>query len=562
MVAPFLKELRKWISTSGKQWLQEQKQMPPPVALIGEETEVEEDTLAPLAGSHTESGKFLRPNNGINTTITTKNDEANAKLKNFLDFSGPTKSEDSSTKLKNLLNIGGPATQPNPRALLSMLKNGNGAAVAGASQSHLPPQQRDAQPTPPHHTAPAAHPPPAPIPGYNYPPLPAHPGNPMAGLPPHIGPPADQFTQLAGNVNGSSQAQQTGWPSSGQSHPEPVPYLPSPPPTSLFPAPQDIFNSPPPANYPMNGFPPPPPFGQPVFTNQNHGEYTGFLNKLMGQHPPPTPLEAFMPPPVPSKPPDPGQAGALLSILKGATPALPETSPARMAKSFSAPYQPHQQQPINLQAPPTPKAPRSQHKNNLIETLRASATNGTSRPGFDSPAAPPRSISAEIPSGSAVSGIAVSVATTPPPKALRHPAPSATPLPTSFDRRQSVSNEQAQKLLAMFKGGGSSSPVPLSREGSIGASSPEQVKPVVDSRQSVSNEQAQKLLAMFKGGGRSSPVPLSREGSIGASSPEQVKPVVVRETSFARKVSQKSPLGRERDGLLAYLETVAKEGGQ
>jgi mRNA-decapping enzyme subunit 2 len=46
------------------------------------------------------------------------------------------------------------------------------------------------------------------------------------------------------------------------------------------------------------------------------------------------------------------------------------------------------------------------------------------------------------------------------------------------------------------------------------------------------------------------------------SSPEQVKPVRLRTTSFARKITPKSPLGREKDGLMAYLETVAKEGGQ
>ena len=92
MVAPFLKELRKWISTSGKKWLEEQKQTPSSATLIGDETEIEEEISPPQAiDSSAELRNLLgiphngatKPNGNYNTTGT---DEATARLKNFLNL--------------------------------------------------------------------------------------------------------------------------------------------------------------------------------------------------------------------------------------------------------------------------------------------------------------------------------------------------------------------------------------------------------------------------------------------------------------------------------------------
>lgn len=88
----------------------------------------------------------------------------------------------------------------------------------------------------------------------------------------------------------------------------------------------------------------------------------------------------------------------------------------------------------------------------------------------------------------------------------------------------------------------------------------------------MSNQQQQALLAMFRTGsatGFTSETAPVEEAVV--SSPEQspAKPRV-RSLSAGRgrgprkeKVEiQKSPLGREKEGLLAYLEGVAKMGGQ
>lgn len=504
MVAPFLKELRKWISTSGKKWLEEQKQTPSSATLIGDETEIEEEIAPPQAiDSSAELRNLLgiphngatKPNGNYNTTGT---DEATARLKNFLNLPGPvSEPADASSKLKSLLNVGGgrnngqiaeQSLKPNPQTLLSILQNRGGPS--------------NSQPTPTPSSLPppiGQHPPSVSIPAHHSPTSP--PNNPMESFHSQIRP----------------------------THP------PSPPPTSSFPGPHQIYdqphNQPHPPNHPF----PHRRFNQPMFPSHHHDESPTFLNRPPGRWPPPTPLDALMPPPVPSKPPDPGQAVTLLSILKSAAPGPPATPhtppPALAANPSPIPFQPYLQQEQQtkrtaLQTPPALTTSRSQHENNLLDTLRASAT-ATSRPASTAPIAqydsPPRhtaplaSGNANTPARPVHSTIATPQTNRFPskaPYASRTPVPaSTTPQPASFDRRQSVSNEQQRALLAMFTNG-----TPTPHEDSAVISSPEEAKPAT--------------------------------------------PMRSRTTSFARRVIPISPLSREKDGLLAYLETVAKEGGQ
>jgi len=502
MVAPFLKELRKWISTSGKKWLEEQKQTPSSATLIGDETEIEEEIAPPQAiDSSAELRNLLgiphngttKPNGNYNTTGT---DEATARLKNFLNLPGPiSEPTDASSKLKSLLNVGGgrnnaqieQSLKPNPQTLLSILQNRGG------------PSNSQPTPTPSSLSPPIGHHPPSVL-------IPVHhsltspPNNPMESLHSQIPP----------------------------THP------PSPPPTSSFPGPHQMYdqshNQPHPPNHLFSHRR----FNQPMYPSHHHDESPTYLNRPPGRWPPPTPFDALMPPPVPSKPPDPGQAVTLLSILKSAAPGPPATPhtppPALAANPSPIPFQPYLQQEQQtkrtaLQASPALTTSRSQHENNLLDTLRASATV-PARPASAAPIAqydsPPRHMAplasgnANTPAGPVHSTIATPQTNRFPSKALytsRTPVPASTTPQPSFDRRQSVSNEQQRALLAMFTNG-----TPTPHEDSAVISSPEEAKP---------------------------PTPMRS-----------------RTTSFARRVIPISPLSREKNGLLAYLETVAKEGGQ
>ncbi|CAZ85301.1 unnamed protein product [Tuber melanosporum] len=500
MVAPFLKELRKWISTSGKKWLEEQKQMPSSATLIGDETEIE-DIIPPQAvDSSAELRNLLgiphngaaKPNGNYNTTGT---DEATARLKNFLNLSGPvTEPVDASSKLKSLLNVGGGSNtqiteqslKPNPQMLLSILQNKGGPSnpQPTATPPILPQpmgQHTPSIPTPTHHSPTGP------------------PNNLMEGFHSQIRPP----------------------------HP------PSPPPTFSFLGPHQMYD-------PLHSQPHPPnhlfthrQFNQPIFPSNHHGESPTFPNRPPGWRPSPTPLDALMPSPVPSKPPDPGQAVMLLSILKSAAPSTPATPhtppPARAANPSRTPSQPYHQQEqqtkqIGLQTPPALKTSGSQHKNNLLDTLRGSTTE-TTRPAsatliaqYDFPPrhmAPLASENAPArPLHSATASPQISRFPSRTPNASHTPVPaSTTPQPTSFDRRQSVSSEQQRALLAIFTNG---------------ASTPHEDPAIIS----------------------------SSEGA------KPTTPLRSRTTSFARRVTPMSPLSREKDGLLAYLETVAKEGGQ
>jgi len=90
-----------------------------------------------------------------------------------------------------------------------------------------------------------------------------------------------------------------------------------------------------------------------------------------------------------------------------------------------------------------------------------------------------------------------------------------------------------------------------------------------DRRESVTGEQAKTLLAMFRmpTGARSPAVSPAAMGEAVASSPEIDKrkptvPAVGRlATPSIGQYKPNKPAGRDREGLLAYLEGVAKSGG-
>ncbi|CUS09761.1 unnamed protein product [Tuber aestivum] len=505
MVAPFLKELRKWISTTGKKWLEEQKQIPSSAALINDKTGMgEEITPRRALDSSAELKNILgiphnettKPNGNHNTIGT---DEATARLKDFLNLSGPaTEPMDASSKLKSILNVGGggnnaqiteQALEPNPQTLLSILQSGGGPSnsqptATPSSLSQPMGQRTPSVPTPVHHS------------------------------------PTDPPNNLMSDFH-------------SRIYP---PHPPSPPPTSSFLGPRQTYRQPHNQPYPPSHPFPHHQFNQPIFPSNHHGESPTFPNQPPGwRRPPPASLDVLIPPPAPSKPPDPGQAVMLLSILKSAAPAPPPTPhtppPARAANPSPVPSQScHQQEQqtkrIGLQAPPSLKTSRSQHKNNLLDTLRAGATEIT-RPTSSIPIAqygsPPRHTTSPSSGNTNTPARSVrSTITTPQvnqfpswaPNTSHTPVPaSTTPQPTSFDRRQSVSNEQQKALLAIFANG-----VSTPHEDSVVTPSPEKARPITPKRP--------------------------------------------RTTSFARRVFPTSPLSSEKDGLLAYLETVAKEGGQ
>lgn len=219
-------------------------------------------------------------------------------------------------------------------------------------------------------------------------------------------------------------------------------YLPSPPPSSSF------------------GFPTPPfsrpPFGQMAHRNsslqqqfkqtpqQSHMGPQPYLPHRHNLAPtqPLTPVEAF----IPSHPPDPSQAGMLLSILRS-VPA-PQQQPEGMAPKMEVPVSqsppppppPHQQQqkkvPVALQAPPPPRGPRAVS----AAALRASSTSCPPRQAFSPPRHRPTPPPAQQPR---ISSSPVNVEA----YATRKP----TSLVNNFDRRNSVSSDRAKVLLDLFR---------------------------------------------------------------------------------------------------------------
>lgn len=485
-------------------------------------------------------------------------EEASRRLKEMLNLNTSPEPAGSAGQLKSLLHGNGNQNSsttltdqpPNARALLSILQSG----------SLAPTSHEEAMPAP-HPTSQIA------TPGSYMP---------SVGISPPYTQGTPQRLPLAPLMpNSGSPQHPNGWtrgPNSlgnvPQSVHRPNYHLPSPPPTGMFRAP------PPPTNYLMhqhrNSMPPVQNYNsapmQPSYLVPA-GMGVQLPAPVPPQQPPLTPMEGFIPPPVPNRPPDPGQTGALLSILKGGSGSsaqAPQPQPAPPVPEnptpnrTNPPLQPSK--PIALQAPPPPRGPKSQ---TLRMKSAANFANEVPRPSTSAPprqtfAPPARPISAQPPSHRP----------TPPPvsKTPQSPVvidyygtPKSTALPrANFDRRDSVSNERASTLLSMFRKPNSSSPAPP-----VSANGPPRVP--FDRRESVSKEQANTLLAMFR-----SPTtpPVVADGSAIASSPEVEKIVpatLARQpnagSTQSMKGKTKSPLGQEKkDDLWRYLEGVAKLG--
>lgn len=526
MVTPFLKGLRKWISTEGKKWVHDQRQQKLSSAanlIVAEETEVEEELVSPaIAGPTEPQGRLnIQPPvaaNGYSSSM--EHDEASIRLKNMLHFGPPKGQVDrSSAKLMNMLSggvSGGSEINehpniaqlaPNPRALLSMLRTADGSGAL----NQAPEVNR---PTPTH------------TPNHA---LPPHPASQTFFVPLQQGleffhqipqstdlqPMQQQQQQQQPQQNASVPLRNTGgigagagWPQFPRGVPE---HPPSPPPTSSLQAPPHIVPL-----YPQSGhfapipplqkhasYPPPPdqPNSRPLGRN-------GF--KILG-YPQPTPqlpLTALETPALaPSKIPDLGQAGTLLSILKGATPVPAQGAhtppPATPTRKPATPVLASAQ--TNLQKPPTPKGPRAQYQQQKKTT--PPPTQSPSR--LDTTRSPFRTSSVGY-----------------------GPPKTKTPVQgLSFDRRESVSNEQQQTLLAMFRTGTPGQPTTGLNDEAV-MSSPEQspARPV-------------RVRSMSGGSGN-------------------------RSGSHARRAkgteTPRSPLGkeRERESLMKYLEGVANGAGQ
>ncbi|KAF8534107.1 hypothetical protein BDD12DRAFT_444861 [Trichophaea hybrida] len=392
---------------------------------------------------------------------------------------------------------------------------------------------------------------------------------------------------------------------------QPNTYLPSPPPTSRY-GPPPMMNQP--SHHlhqrqssfpPMSQlFPTPPAMQAGSATSHRYGPQV--------HHPPLTPVDTLPPQPpiLRSKPQDPGQAGALLSILKGTGPSPVAKSPPPTAPPSSAPQPkaPSPQQaaplqqapqppptatppkradrtvsnpllsnPISLQAPPPPRGPKAH-----TPQRHTSQRQRASMPGRPSTTVPPPQSYAP-PSRPTT--------TQPPHKSPPPPLRRGTPVnidhygaqkpqnvpTTNFDRRKSVSGERAQTLLAMFKQPSSTSGSPVTsravlEEAVLPTDSPnlekqgESPSPNRNFKDFVAleKERIKKKADMAHRDRLSKKADMAHRNQ---SSPEMEnkKPAVppparLGTPSGGRIQKAKSPVGKDRAGLLAYLEDVANQG--
>lgn len=534
MVTPFLRGLRKWISTEGKKFLHEQRQQKlQPVAnlVIAEETEVEEELASPAVDGPVQVQSYpvvQQPVAANGYSSSMEHDEASIRLKNMLHFGPPKEQVDqSSARLMNMLGggvggVGGgeisehPITRehpniaqlgPNPRALLSMLRTGDGSGAL----NQAPQVNRLTSTQVPNHA-----PQPPPYQGFSLPSPPQ--GSEFFHQIPQRPQPIQQHRNPPPRLrNRGGIGAGAGWPQFPRGIPE---NPPSPPPTSSFTGPSQTAPPhlqsghstplPPPQNH--TTYPPPPPY-QPNFSPLNRNGFKPPSYPQPTPQLPLTPLEVFIPPPVLSKPPDLGQAGTLLSILKGATPAPAQAAhappPATPTRKPSTPTPaPAQTSP---QKPLTPKGPQAQRNQ---QNKNTPPPPSSTQSGFNPPSRP----------STTHSPFRTSSAGYGPPK-------TKTPVQgLAFDRRESVSNEQQQTLLAMFRTGTPGQPTTGLNDEAV-MSSPEQ-SPARPSR-----------VRSMSGGSRSG----SRMG-------RKAKGVE----------TPRSPLGkeRERESLMKYLEGVANGAGQ
>ncbi|KAH8148410.1 uncharacterized protein LAJ45_07512 [Morchella importuna] len=564
MVAPFLKDLRKWISTKGKKWLQEQHQQSLAAAAnrIADETEVEEETATPMPDPSAQLRNFIGippppQNDAAMANGYSSTDEASMRLKNMFFGSSSNQQEGQqvhqSARLMNMLGAGPSPNQqsgvslnveqlePNPLALLSILKNGSGEPVT----PRVPPQGSGQRLASPQRATPAVQ---------NY-----------------VNSPQSQkstpIKKALSSANSGIIGSNTGWPEFPRNVPDSTTQLPSsPPPMSNHPSArynQNYQNQPSYQNQPGHQ-------GQPGFqsqpsyqnhqnyqSHQNHQNHQSHQNHQAQHHvrvnyalpPQPQPYafspvnqNGYRPPMVPTPavetniplPSIPGeQAGTLLSILTGATPAPqqpPAQAPPPLAPRAAAspkvevrasPAAPYEQPVARPQATPrTPKLAHTAQQAALLATLRGDSPRAASVASGQAFAPPPQVIHAPISRSSTVGPQAQHRAS---PGVIRQTSQYAPP-PSNVDRRDSFSSQQ-QTLLAMFTGG--VSPAPESA-----LPNPEQAY--------------------------SNPNPNPNPASGGRSRSASRGRVARKEKSEPLK----SPLGNERQGLMAYLEGVAKMGGQ
>lgn len=550
-----MREIKRWISTTGKKWLVEQQQAAAEqqhevsVAasnfnLASEETEQETESEQVKTSEDSVAG--LRSLLGIEKAAevvehgqmtSTEQEEASRRLKEMLGGgpSAPPPAENMANGNPNQASMPSPPKNmlsydnlaPNAKALLGILQSGENQPPAQANHQlphsqppppHIPhPQDQQFIPhsgpeqyppfgpqhqPPPHYGMAINHgPPPQHLPYGGFPHQPPHPHQHQQHMqyPPQHQPTVTQGYQTSPARAGNGWQQGPGTPRHAMT---PGGYLPSPPPTSRFgpPHPPPGINQQPP-KYPnmhqqgpmhpnphVGGQKPPPP---PGLQQPAQNSYKGAFHQQI----PPTPVDNFAPPPpVPTKPPDPTQAGALLSILTGAAPAVTQAE--------NIPPTSQQQQPatgISLQpAPPPRKLPLQQQRPHQQPRASSSA---------------PRDNSAH----------------TPPPQ-----RPGATQAPTTPSLRQKtptvIDHYGAQKTV---------SPIPSAS---------------FDRRTSVAGEQAKTLLAMF------------RNDSAGQKASESVvhspetpkKPLQNPQIERLSTPSGKSVRPKDRENLLAYLEDVAK----
>jgi hypothetical protein len=536
-----MRELRKWISANKKEWLERQRA-----------TASDQEPMAPAAENIAKATADTSPPQ----PVASAKDSA-AGLKNLLGISKPApapapetgnmsaaEQEEASRRLKEMLS-GKPQTPT--RAMNGLSIHGPSPAVSGNPNAQVLLSILQGGPAPPP-TAPTPHSPPTHIsarPGFMSLPMPGNQNQPpnMPEHPHHAPPPPLQTRQPSGPMFHNTPVSMPSpgvWQQRTNDH-----HLPSPPPTSRYGPPPPIMQQ-----YPQHQ--------QRGSTNQFYPDQPPMQPGNIAPHPfgpqlhhaPPTPVDSFHPPPqqpmLPAKPQDPGQAGALLSILKGtnvpeAMPPSPAQQPdSQMAQPPPAPQQapqqqwpaqqvqpqPPQQTPQKPNTPPAPthpaslplrsppRGPRSQTpqrnspKAHPSQRRRMGTSGRTSAPPSRPGTAGPRHVSPPPPLRRGT------------PVVIDHygaQKPAAVPT-TNFDRRESVSDTRAQTLLAMFK-----APAPVVDEAAV-MSSPEteKVKPAA--------ARTPRRLA--------TPIGMERPAS-----------------------KAKTPVGQAKAGLLAYLEGVASENG-
>lgn len=515
LVAPFIRDLRKWISTKGKAWLAQQAQeaaskQDQMASAVENIEEAEEEPLS-LPLSQEESNAELKGLLGIPETASefehgqmnaAERDDASRRLNEMIGVRPHTPIINGSSH--------GPAPtlseNPNAKVLLSILQSGPTTSLEPASHG-----------SPPTHISPHPHFMTHPLPGIH---------NQLSSL---AGPQQFQQPQPLSNrqlQHGQPFANQLppmGWPQSPNGMHQNNGFHQSPG------ASNQRFGTP-----SMMGHQPFPHQNSNPQMNQFHPHQQRNVPRTFAQQ---SPHRASQPgPPLPSRPQDPGQAGALLSILKGTGPPPPVANSQPLATAVTPPLasQPQPEPPksatplINENTPPnqmSPNAmprgakPQSPQQQRHIQRQRVGIPNrsSTALPPPQAYAPPPRPSTAQRGHMS-------------PPPPLRHGTPvvldhygaknaPAAPPSAQFDRRESVSGERAKTLLAMFKMAPPSSPSAMDE---AVMSSPE-----MEMRNPVTRIPAR------------------------LSTP----------TSASQSLKAKSPVGKDRAGLLAYLENVANQGG-